>query len=91
MNKILEKRLMKMALPMLPGLMDSLVAWIIDFKKDIPLLPGETHVAGVIHEEQGQIFIVVCAFNDFTVTRKINIIKASEIQNLLENGLPDSQ
>lgn len=88
---IVEKQLMKMALPMLPGLMDTLVAWVIDFKKGIPLLPGETHVGGVIHEEQEEIFIYVCAFKDFIVTRKIYTFKDSEILNLIENGLPDTE
>jgi|GEM_PF-3891902 len=91
MNKILEKRLMKMALPMIPGLMDSLVAWIVDFKKDTPLLPGETHIGGVIHEEQEQIFLYICAFKDFIVTRKIYTFKDSEILNIITNGLPDTE
>jgi hypothetical protein len=83
----LQSKAMQMILPMLEGQLETIVEMAIDYKQSVPLEQGETHVAGVLHEQAGQIFFVVCAFADQTVTRKIRIFPIkSLIQTVISRG-----
>lgn len=90
MSNVLERRLIRMAAPLIPGMMDTLQEMILDYKQSIPLLPGESHIAGKLHEQDGEIFVVVCAFTGDLISRKIRIIKSTEILKLIEDGISKS-
>lgn len=90
MNEALLRSVFRAVVPMMPGLFKKITAKIIEIKNNTPLLEGETHVAGLIHEEYGKVFIIICAFKDETITRKIMIINTAETQKLLTDGIPNS-
>lgn len=90
MSNVLERRLIRMAAPLIPGMLDSLQDMILDYKRSIPLLPGESHIAGKLHEQDGQLFVVVCAFNGDHISRKIRVINTSKILTLIEDGFSKS-
>lgn len=78
MNPVM-KQLARMAKPFLPQLIDSLTTYLQELKAEQSLEEGETDISGVIHELDGRIYIVMCAFRDQTVTRKIKIISLDQL------------
>lgn len=82
-KEIALKQVAKLAGPLLPTIVDMFSDQAMEYKQKFPLEQGETHIAGVLHEQNGQVVLVVCAFNGNQITRRIEVKKLEDlIQNI---------